>query len=300
MILIISDTKENTTNEVIKWLVLMDKNFIRVNENEYFEIIMKDDKLALQSDENYFFLDDIVSVWYRRGGIKFKRLRYSNEAVDLHMNEVQHWLEDYVLNIIESKPHINKQSKVHFNKLLVLEKAKKVGLDIPKYFLSNKMNKLLIGKTIVKPLAGNPMLQSITEDEDAMMYTNVVDKLIDNDVFISFFQEKIDKDFEIRIFYLNGMCWSTAIFSQNDNQTKVDFRKYNDDKPNRNVPYLIPEEIERKCQKLMKMLDLNSGSLDFIKKGNQYFFLEVNPIGQFLAHSDNCNYNLDKIIASNL
>ncbi|QBO59572.1 grasp-with-spasm system ATP-grasp peptide maturase [Chryseobacterium salivictor] len=300
MILIISDTKENTTNEVIKWLVLMDKDFIRVNESEYFEIIMKDDKLALQSDKNYFFLDDIVSVWYRRGGIKFKRLRYNNEAVDLHMNEVQHWLEDYVLNIIESKPHINKQSKVYFNKLLVLEKAKNVGLDIPKYFLSNKINKLLIGKTIVKPLAGNPMLQSITEDKDAMMYTNVVDKLIDNDVFISFFQEKIDKDFEIRIFYLNGICWSTAIFSQNDNQTKVDFRKYNDDKPNRNVPYLIPKEIERKCQKLMKILDLNSGSLDFIKTGNQYFFLEVNPIGQFLAHSDNCNYNLDKIIASNL
>lgn len=301
MILIVSNNNEGTTTEVIKWLYQMKKEFIRVDEDEIFDIKMFNNKLFLQGNTSSFFVDDITSVWYRRGGIKFRRLRYTHDSVNLHMNEVQHWLEDYVFHTLEEKRTINKQRKIHLNKLMVLEKAKEAGLDVPKFFLSNKIDgDVKLGKTIVKPLAGNPILQSITEDCYGVMYTAIVDENIESEFFISFFQEKIEKDFEIRTFYLNGKCWSTAIFSQNDDQTKVDFRKYNDEKPNRNLPYRLPEETERRCKNLMEKIGLNCGSLDFIKKGEKYFFLEVNPVGQFLAPSDNCNYSLDKLVADSL
>lgn len=42
-----------------------------------------------------------------------------------------------------------------------------------------------------------------------------------------------------------------AIFSQNDDQTKVDFRNYNINKPNRNVPFMLPNELESKIKLLM-------------------------------------------------
>jgi glutathione synthase/RimK-type ligase-like ATP-grasp enzyme len=32
---------------------------------------------------------------------------------------------------------------------------------------------------------------------------------------------------------------------------------------------------------LMKLLDLNCGSIDFIKSGDKFYFLEINPTGQF-------------------
>jgi hypothetical protein len=35
MILIISKNKETTTTEVIKWLSVMDKKYIRIHENEF-------------------------------------------------------------------------------------------------------------------------------------------------------------------------------------------------------------------------------------------------------------------------
>ncbi|WP_228414336.1 hypothetical protein [Chryseobacterium sp. CH21] len=119
-------------------------------------------------------------------------------------------------------------------------------------------------------------------------------------IFHHFFQEKIEKDFEIRTFYLNGHCWSMAIFSQNDEQTKTDFRKYNKKKPNRNVPYLLPKHIEDKIELLMKSLDINCGSLDFIKAGEKYYFLEINPIGQFSSLSRTCNYALEQKLAEYL
>jgi glutathione synthase/RimK-type ligase-like ATP-grasp enzyme len=92
-----------------------------------------------------------------------------------------------------------------------------------------------------------------------------------------------------------------AILSQNDEQTKIDFRHYNAQKPNRNVPYLLPEEISIKIDRLMKKLRLKTGSVDMIVTGaDEFFFLEVNPVGQFLNVSHTCNYNLEKKVAAYL
>lgn len=300
MILIISNKKDQTTIEVIKWLSLMDKQFIRVHEDETFVIKTERKRVFVESQRNRFFVDEISSVWYRRGGIRFKHYQYDNDSVNIHMNETQHWLQDYVLKTLESKKHINKQTNSHVNKLLVLETAIKKGLDVPEYFLAENTDQVILNKTIVKPIAGNPILESFEKNFTGVMYTSIVKKQEKHNFFISFFQKKIEKNFEIRSFYLDGKIWSMAIFSQNDEQTKVDFRKYNQKKTNRNVHYKLPKEIEEKVHALMLSLDLNCGSLDFMKSGNKYFFLEVNPIGQFGNVSADCNFTLEKEIADYL
>ncbi|PXW12561.1 ATP-GRASP peptide maturase of grasp-with-spasm system [Chryseobacterium sp. CBTAP 102] len=301
MILIISNNNERTTNKIIEWLLEMKKEFIRIHEDEIFEIAVENKKILLRSNRNSFFLDKITSVWYRRGGLKIKRLNYENPSVNAHMNEVQHWLEDYVRTILESKKHINKESNSDVNKLLVLEEAKKIGLEIPEYFLADNTDQVSLDKTIVKTIGGNPILDDIDTDLNGIMYTSVVHKREKTKFFITFFQDRIDKEFEIRTFYLNGKCHSMAIFSQNDEQTKTDFRKYNLEKPNRNVPYKLSSDIEEKIKLLMNSLDLNCGSLDFIKgKDGKFYFLEVNTIGQFLGLSRTCNYSVDKKIADYL
>jgi ATP-GRASP peptide maturase of grasp-with-spasm system len=214
--------------------------------------------------------------------------------------KAQHWLEDYVRKTLENKKHINKESNYHINKLLVLGKAKGIGFDVPTYYLAENTDDVIVNETITKTITGNSILENFDENCDGLMYTTIIEKKEDRDFFISFFQEKVEKDFEIRTFYLNGKCWSMAIFSQKDEQTKIDFRRYNKKKPNRNVRYNLPKIIEDKIHLLMKALDLNCGSLDFIKKGEQYYFLEVNPIGQFGNVSYHCNYELFKEVAEAL
>lgn len=300
MILIISQNQETTTTEVIKWLIKMKKSFIRVHEDEVFNIRTKDKRIYLESHRNCFFIDDITSVWYRRGGLQFNRLQYKNNSINLNMDEYQHWLEDYVRKRIDSKKSINKESTSDLNKLWVLEQAQNAGLDVPQYFLADNTDDVKLGKTIMKTIGENPRIENIIKDSSGMMYTSIVQERETTTFFTTFFQEKIEKDFEIRSFYLNGKTWSTAIFSQNDEQTKVDFRKYNIKKPNRNVPYQLPKDIEEKMHLLMVSLDLSCGSLDFIKSGNKHYFLEVNAVGQFLGFSVKCNYSLEKEIAEYL
>ncbi|MFS4472126.1 grasp-with-spasm system ATP-grasp peptide maturase [Chryseobacterium sp. T20] len=297
MILVFSNDNERTTIEVIRWLVIMNKDFLHIHEDEVFEIKIIKKRFLLQSQKNSFFLDDIESVWYRRGGLQFKRLQYNNDSINIHMNEAQHWLEDYVLSTLESKNHVNKQTKVHINKLLVLEYAQKTGFDVPNYFLAENTDEITLNQTITKAITGNVILDSIFNNQDGIMYTTIVEKQEKQSFFISFFQEKIEKDFEIRTFYIKGECMSMAIFSQNDEQTKTDFRKYNNKRPNRNIPYKLPQEIESKINEIMQALDLNCGSLDFIKSGDKYYFLEINPVGQFANVAYHCNYPLFKKIA---
>ena len=111
----------------------------------------------------------------------------------------------------------------------------------------------------------------------------------------------IKKDYEVRVFYLLGKLYSMAIFSQNDDQTKVDFRKYNSEKSNRNIPYKLPNEIEEKICKLMEHLNLNCASLDLIKDVNsEYILLEINVTGQFGMVDFPCNYGLHKKVAETL
>lgn len=300
MILVITDNSEITSTEVIKWLIYRGQNFIRIHEDEFFDIKTHKKRIYLQSERSKFYLDQISSVWYRRGGLKFKRTKYSHASINRHMIEAQYWLEDYVLKTLESKKYINKQTNSSVNKLWVLQKAQEKGLDVPNYFLSEDIGDIELGNTITKTITEGSWIQNIEEKTDGLMYTSLVDQKPNKEFSISFLQEKVEKDFEIRSFYLNGNIWSIAIFSQNDEQTKLDFRKYNDEKPNRNVRYNLPKSIEAKICKLMKDLDLNSGSLDFIKSGDKFYFLEVNPIGQFLAVSTLCNYYLEKEVADNL
>ena len=89
----------------------------------------------------------------------------------------------------------------------------------------------------------------------------------------SIVQSLIEKDFEVRSFFMNNKIWSMAIFSQNDDQTKVDYRAYNLDNPNRMVPFKFEEEEENKIRIFMKMANLDTGSIDFIvtKQGETVF-----------------------------
>jgi glutathione synthase/RimK-type ligase-like ATP-grasp enzyme len=89
-----------------------------------------------------------------------------------------------------------------------------------------------------------------------------------------------------------------SIFSQNDEQTKVDFRDYNIERPNRTVPYKLPKDIEDKLSLFMSRMELDTGSIDIIVTPDmEYVFLEVNPVGQYGMTSLPCNYYLDEKIA---
>src|SRR5207253_905930 len=78
--------------------------------------------------------------------------------------------------------------------------------------------------------------------------------------FPSLVQAMVEKEFEIRTFYLDGEMHSAAIFSQADAETSVDFRRYNRERPNRTVPYRLPHEVAGRVRALMRALGQDTAS----------------------------------------
>src|SRR5690606_30976121 len=115
---------------------------------------------------------------------------------------------------------------------------------------------------------------------------------------LTLFQECIDSEFEIRLFYLDGDFYATAIIITEKENDVVDV-KLNYDSDNINwIPYKLPQEYEESIDAFMKSINLNTGSLDIMKtKGGQYVMLEINPVGQYNAPGYRCNYNLEEKIA---
>jgi len=131
-------------------------------------------------------------------------------------------------------------------------------------------------------------------------YTSLINetKYIPETFFPSLIQNNIEKKYDLRIFYLNRKFYASAIISQNDNQTTIDFRKYNMEKSNRIIPFKLPDYIEMQLVKLMDLLNYKSGSIDMIyTKEKEYIFLGINPVGQFAQVSEPCNYYLERKVA---
>lgn len=115
-----------------------------------------------------------------------------------------------------------------------------------------------------------------------------------------FFQEYIDKKFEVRIVSTDKEAIGIAIYSQESEISKVDFRRYDFEK----VPYKyieLPSNVSEFCLEMLRNYDLHFGVFDFIysDKGN-YVFLELNPNGQWLWLEEQSGCNLTKLVAENL
>jgi ATP-GRASP peptide maturase of grasp-with-spasm system len=193
---------------------------------------------------------------------------------------------------------------VGLNKIVALRAAQAVGLEIPATLLTTDTaaaRRFLAehGKVIIKSLS--PL--AIESEGDAYWaYTEVLTPedlaAAGPSIFPCVLQAYAEKQYEIRVFYIGGRSHAMAIFSQLDDQTAVDFRRYNWSRRNRCVPVRLPTELREKIGAFMERVGLSTGSLDIIKRPDgAYVFLEVNPVGQFGFVSAACNYQLEREVA---
>jgi ATP-GRASP peptide maturase of grasp-with-spasm system len=320
---------EASTDAVIDWLEQLGSSYFRLNveDVEYpsaFELDLDGPgTLRLFDDatgtQRVLHFDQVNVVWYRRWSY-FSR--YCEKHVDHVFDEPhrQYQLADYFRGELEAVGHaiFAKLAHAHWlsdwhsariDKFRQLEEAARVGLDVPATAIASTR------RGLADFLAAHP--QSITKamgpagyntavgDTTLAAYTSeLTDELVQASperFFPSLVQESVDKRYELRCFVLDGDVYSMAIFSQGDAQTSVDFRRYNETRPNRNIPYKLPDEVETRLLALFDRLGLVTGSADIIRaRDGRYVFLEVNPVGQFGMVSIPCNYQLEKKVAAYL
>ncbi|MBQ3734263.1 MAG: grasp-with-spasm system ATP-grasp peptide maturase [Bacteroidales bacterium] len=310
MILILSNYEDSSTNQVVDWLTFLNEDVLRINTSKDIQKVLDlFQGFRLSNRESSLEMDNIKSVWFRRFPAPTYRELYKERKSSHEINRFFASENSAVIDLLHLRLqntkwlNDNKTSRPRkINQLLI---AKEVGLSIPNTAVIGTKEELIKFKKendalILKPLQDPHPIQ--LKRRMYMQYTAEVNaKLINslpNSFYPCLFQKKIDKNLEIRTFYMEGKCFSMAICSSFDKQTQIDFRRYNKIKPNRRIPYKLPSAIEIKICNLMSKLNLNCGSLDLVLDNNGiYYYLEVNPVGQFGMVSFPCNYYLEKKIA---
>jgi ATP-GRASP peptide maturase of grasp-with-spasm system len=315
MILIISESNDVTTSAVMEWLHASGQTVLRINECDRISHCTLSNSgvtisIAKLNGSSYTApLTQFTANWYRKGGLNFNtwlEQQIETAHIDRYIKDELRIIADYMHYLLTQGNHLGSSFSSRLNKLFVNHLANSVGLQTPAYIISSDTNALrrflhTHPQSITKAISENFYIRA--DDSFIISYTEPVQEadlgIYPLHIKPSLLQQRIEKKYELRIFYLNGKCYSAAIFSQGDDQTKVDFRKYNWSKPNRTVPFSLPPDIEKKIHRLMQQLHLNTGSIDMIvSKDNEYIFLEINPVGQFGMVSYPCNYYLEKKVAS--
>lgn len=308
MILLLSHLNyEQGTNSVIDYLESKKANYRKIHLEDFLE----NEFLIDVNEGNIQFgpsldinLNEINVIWLRRWQ---KDLLEYNEnwpynQIRFEFNYELEKLSEFFFFLLKDKKWLTTPENAELDKLTQINIAKKLGIKTPKTKVLTDKKSLKTFLKNYKNLITKPIYYSYYYTYDEFTYvgntTKITPKRLEQipEYFPpSLFQEMIERDYEIRSFYLDGVFYSTAILTTGKKNADIKIDTHQG--KNKWVSYKLPEKVTQKLKKLMSQLNLKTGSLDIIKNNDGYFFLEVNPVGQYTAPSNRCNYNVEEKIA---
>jgi glutathione synthase/RimK-type ligase-like ATP-grasp enzyme len=285
MILIITHKQDYTADFVIDKLNSASIPYFRFNCEDIFSY----DVSVRYGDAAHFVIANQAkfnSVWYRR--TKLPELSAENAAEKIYLlNETDVFMQN-LFAIIDAKwlsePGAVNQAE---NKLLQLSLAKKIGFMIPETLVTTdrKVLQSFTGshrKTIIKPIGRGRI--DYPGNTSKLIYTSlltreVIDKMDTLELTPAIYQEYIEKSYELRITVVGEDVFAASVDSQSEKEAAVDWRK----KKMKFEFYKLPEKLKEKCLAMTKALNISYGAFDFIRStSGEYYFLEVNPNGQWV------------------
>ena len=326
MILVFSIRYDYSTTLVQKWLDYYGEKVVRMNGDDDTYIFEGMDNKAIwfknQLTGESINLREAKACWWRRTAIhpehitRTRRTEFSYNGLELSalikgkrnmLDEENKAITEYISYAVYQSASINLGKPLfNLNRLIVADIAAKHGFNVPDYKIISNCRELPAIKKQFGSLVTKAVSNGIYRDiERHRFYTytelledDFINDNLDTAIYPSMVSAMVRKQFEVRTFFIEGRCFSMAIFSQSNERTKIDFRKYSN---NRNLPFKLPDHIEERLRNIFAELQLNCGSVDLIVDDQDDFvFLEINPVGQFGMTSEPCNYNLHQLVAKYL
>lgn len=303
MILLISHKEDFTTDFVVNKLNHLSVPYYRLN----CEDILIKNNVSIVYDGAYKAVINGISkfnsVWFRR--VKFPIFEVDKKAYEeFCLSEMGSYYSNLWCSINAekwlSKPECIYRAE---NKVLQLNIAKLIGFSVPETLISSNFEEI-VGfynsskkNIIIKPLYKSRVVEN---DKQSLIFTNRISQhhieLLESSLKLpSIYQRHIKKKREYRVTVVNNDVFSAYVDSQSDEETTVDWRK----KKLKFHKAALPRTVEKMCIELTKSLGLSFGAIDLIEStSGEYFFLEINPNGQWAWIEIDTGLEISKSIIS--
>ncbi len=313
MIIVLSyEDYEQGTEYVIDWLVYYKADFLKVTMKDFFNVRSA---FTLDIDSRRLYLsgrdlsDRIRVIFYRR---LFKSFTLGSPINEVFREQIEREVTDEIFALVQylffafgDRVWLPPPQSANVNKLVMLDRARAAGLETPvSRVINNRKDLYDFYNDSTDGVITKPILKSGYYTVGRQTYfanVNPIDEPTVNSLphFFapSLFQQRLDREYEIRVFYLDGKFFSLAQLT-NSAEVYVDIKLNNHVAGTEWVTYQLPGAVEIKIDRFMKSINLNTGSLDIVKlKNGSYCFLEVNPVGQYSHPSHFGNFELERLIA---
>lgn len=288
--LIVSSSIDFSTDLVCYRLLNGNKHFYRLNRDEF---IKHEIEVNLQKEYMKIIIDGKIYVadFKKLRGIYFRapvflRTQSKRELTLDEQLERNQW-SSFLRNLIvfRNAVWINNPVDVYRaeNKIYQLCIAKECGLKIPHTQVANTFNiDINADEDYVVKSLDTALFYDLKNNKEMFTYSNVVKgkelkeySLKQAPVFI---QEFLNPKVDCRVTYIDGNKFPVWI-KKNGTGIYGDWR-FQKDKLDY-IPFKLPEDTEFAIDELMRKLQLNFGGIDLAYVGGEYYFIEVNPTGEW-------------------
>lgn len=302
MILIITNRTDITSDCIVNELNQRELRFIRLNTEEFPNNILGSISLSTSGDfncellfkdrEKISNLSEVKSVLYRRPIPPVPNSNISDDSIrKFCIDESYDFLRGLWYSLDSfwiSDPESIRKAE---HKIFQLKIAQKCNFEIPKTLITNNSIKLdlfrksISGDIIIKPLY-NGFIEKNLENPASMIYTTRISKSNQInpeqiEIIPSIYQEYVEKIADIRVTVIGRNIFSAKIVSNNKPENIPDWR-YSNLENLEHSNYVLPNNIAESCFKLLKLLNLEFGAIDFaLTRNKELIFLEINPNGQW-------------------
>jgi glutathione synthase/RimK-type ligase-like ATP-grasp enzyme len=312
-VLVITNKNDITSDFIVKKIKDRKIDFYRFNTEE----ISKSCFILIDFQRNRFLLKDTIlqkeynlkefsSIYFRRPEIPtFVSENLSIGEYSFIKNEFLYTFEG-IYKILKDAYWVSPVCAIREaeNKIYQLEIALSIGLKIPNSIITNSFYDALEfydrnnASCIIKPIKSG-----LIEDKNKskVIFTNHLKNRPNSKEQIesapNYFQSLIIKKYDVRVIVVGEKIFATLIHSQNDIETQVDWRR--GERILQHTKFELPDDIKEKCIKLLKVLNLRFGAMDFIiDKNEELVFLEVNPNGQWAWIEKQTGYEISNEIVN--
>lgn len=306
-ILILTSKYDTSCDFVI--LKLFDKKikYLRLNKEDYqkFDLTLDPVSCVIEgySEKLSFKItqDSLRSIWYRRPTF-LREIDLNQKDVSIYFKKHQWMTFTRSFIIFEKSKWINHPLATFSaeNKPYQIKVASELGFDIPKTIISNSSSSFQkyfkdIDDLVVKSL---DVFHFRAKEKEYFAYTKIYNKEYITNSILSpapvIIQEPLLNKIDLRVTVIGNDAFTISI-SDKGKPIKGDWRLLKDKAVYEE--YNLPLNIKEKCIKLTKKLGLHYGAIDLAVIENTYYFLEINPTGEWAWIDPHTNFRLDEKIA---
>lgn len=302
--LLLSDSFDFTTDYVALELEKREREYLRIDRNllssnDFFWDLKKNTIQIRKGEKSFkFHPDQIKGVYYRAPTYLRETFNRSNDPEE--QLKTSQWMSLFRnLMCIDGAVWINNPTSTFHaeNKIIQLKIAEQIGFEIPETYILNNVSELPNdNEYIIKSL--DTAIFSFGAQE-GFVYTNntsyselSVSNLSLAPVVI---QKNLSPKTDLRVTVVGQDIYAVKILINGDG-VKGDWRKLKNKVSF--VPIQLPLEEMEKCIRLVQELDLLYGAIDLVMYKNTYFFIEINPTGEWAWLVDSANQKIYQSICN--